>query len=73
MAKSRSQVITKVPLGYDLEAHVKIDAFGGETFFSIRQYIPSLKKYGRGITLPISTLSAVEGGLNKVGIVVGDT
>lgn len=52
MAAMKRKVHTKTPIAEDLEVHTSTVRAGGQTFFEVRQYIPSLKQYGRGVTLP---------------------
>lgn len=48
----KRKVHTKTPIADDLEVHTSTVHSGSETFFEIRQFIPSLKQYGRGVALP---------------------
>lgn len=48
----KRKVHTKTRLADDLELHTSTLRSSGQTFFEIRHYIPSLKQYGRGVTVP---------------------
>lgn len=48
----KRKVHTKTPIADDMEVHTSTVRAAGEVFLEIRQYIPSLKQYGRGVTLP---------------------
>ena len=47
------RVIEKYP---DVEVHVSKIKVEGKSFVEIREYIPSLKGYGKGVTLPTDLL-----------------
>lgn len=59
-AKLRRKVHTKTQIADDLELHVSTLRVAGQTLLEIRQFIPSLKQYGRGVTVPFSA-KVVEG------------
>lgn len=48
----KRKVHTKTPVADDLEVHTSTVSAAGQKFFEVRQYIPSLKQYGRGVTMP---------------------
>jgi hypothetical protein len=52
MAAMKRKVHERTPIADDLEVHISTIKSAGQTFYEIRQYIPSLKQYGRGITVP---------------------
>lgn len=52
MPPLKRKVHTKTPIADDLELHTSTVRSAGQTFFEVRQYIPSLKQYGRGVTMP---------------------
>lgn len=61
----RDKVITKIEVAPDLELHVKITKADGLELLNIRNYVPSLKQYGRGVTLESRHLRALLGGLQQ--------
>lgn len=54
-------VLSRIPKADDLEVHVSKATLNGVVVIDVRDYVPSLKKYGRGTTLPASaeTLKAL--------------
>lgn len=65
-AKSRVvSVITKAP---DLECHVRVVDVDGVRTAEFRDYIPSLKEYGRGYWMPLTqaSLYGLMNGLTEV-------
>jgi hypothetical protein len=48
----KRKVHAKTPIADDLEVHISVVTTAGRKFLEVRNYIPSLKQYGRGITLP---------------------
>lgn len=48
----KRKVHTRTKIAEDLEVHASTIRSAGQTFFELRQYIPSLKQYGRGVTVP---------------------
>lgn len=50
----KRNVIERVPNGDDLEIHTSIVTVGSDRLVEVREYTPSLKSYGRGVTLPPS-------------------
>lgn len=52
MATLKRKVHTRTPIAEDLELHTSTIRAAGQTFFEVRQFIPSLKQYGRGVTVP---------------------
>ena len=48
----RRKVHTRTPIADDLEVHTATVRVGDQTFFEVRQFIPSLRQYGRGVALP---------------------
>lgn len=53
-AKKARKVISREVIADDLELHVVRDWRVDQPYIEIRQYIPSLKEYGRGVTFPSS-------------------
>lgn len=49
------EVLGKVTKADDLEVHTCRARMNGVTVLDIREYVPSLKQYGRGTTLPWNT------------------
>lgn len=45
------QVLARLPRTDDLEVHLRLVDVDGEVFVELRQYVISLKKYGRGVWL----------------------
>ena len=66
-AKLKRKVHTKTTVADDLELHVSTIRVAGTSLLEVRNYIPSLKQYGRGITVPATedVFNAVRNGLNK--------
>jgi len=60
-------VLGRVPIADDREVHVSRLSTAGEGFVEIREYIPSLKEYGRGIVVPDTgpVVLGLQRGLNK--------
>lgn len=54
MAKARNsrKVIDRATVAEDLELHVTKLVHQGQSFIEIRNFIPSLGEYGRGVTFP---------------------
>jgi hypothetical protein len=48
----KRKVLAAVPLDEDVEAHISTLEVAGVEMMEISEYIPSAKRYGRGITLP---------------------
>lgn len=46
------RVLSTHPRRYDLDVHVCAVRFEERDYIDIREYIPSLEQYGRGILLP---------------------
>ena len=55
----KRKVLQKVPVAPDLEVHVSVLVAAGATMVDLRQYVPSLKEYSRGITVPKTALPAL--------------
>lgn len=54
------EVLLSTPRRFDLEIHVsKIGAPEGLEYADIREFIPSLGQYGRGILLPVDKIASV--------------
>jgi len=51
-AKPKPEIFAEVELAPDLHLHVRTTHEAGVDLIDIRQYVPSLKAYGRGITVP---------------------
>jgi hypothetical protein len=49
------QVLGRVTKADDLEVHTCKARLDGVTVLDIREYVPSLRQYGRGTTLPWTT------------------
>lgn len=63
--KMRRKVHEKIEVAEDLEAHVSTLRVGAQTLLEIRNFIPSTKEYGRGITVPHNAINRVANGLTK--------
>lgn len=63
----RRTVKHRVRVADDLEVHMSNLTVAGEHFVEIRNYVPSLKEYGRGITVPAALHDEVHKGFHKVG------
>lgn len=48
----KRKVISREKVADDLELHVTRISVSGEIFIEVRNYVPSLKEYGRGVTFP---------------------
>lgn len=66
MPKTKRTVKQRIPVADDLEIHVSSLIVANEPFVEIRNYIPSLKEYGRGITYPQGVNGGVARGLAAV-------
>jgi hypothetical protein len=51
-------------LADDLEMHVSIVKAAGQPLCEVRNYIPSAKEYGRGVTFPLAAIGPVMSGLH---------
>lgn len=56
--KMRRKVHEKIEVAPDLEIHVTTVKAAGVTLYEVRNYVPSTKEYGRGITIPTGRPSA---------------
>lgn len=67
MAEAARKVRVRVPYVSDKELHVSLVASPNDgDFVDLREFIPSLKQYGRGITFPLELLDEVSGGLEAI-------
>lgn len=59
MAKKPAKVavLQTIPKATDLECHLRIVEVEGVRVVELRDYIPSLKEYGRGYWVPLETES----------------
>lgn len=55
----KRKVLRKVTVAPDLEVHVSVLVAAGATLVDLRQYVPSLKEYSRGVTVPKEAVSAL--------------
>lgn len=46
------KVLLSAPRKFDLDVHVSRVEVDGVEYYDIREYIPSLRQYGRGILVP---------------------
>lgn len=62
-------VLHRFKAAEDLELHSSlIKSPSGSTFAELREFVPSLGKYGRGITFPDYALDQIWDGLEKVAL-----
>lgn len=61
-------VYAVVPKGIDSEVHVRTAQLDGIEYAELREWIPSLKEYGRGMWFPSdkSSIDQVIAGLNAI-------
>lgn len=59
MADLERNVIARFPKFDDLEVHVSEITFDGQTFIEVREYIPSLDRYGKGNTMSLELAKQV--------------
>lgn len=62
----KRKTLAKIPVAADLETHVSTVEVAGEKMLDLRQFIPSIAEYGRGVTLPMSTRLDVIDALQRV-------
>ena len=55
----KDKVYSKLAKGADLQLHIKITKADGLEMVNLRDFIPSLKLYGRGILFEVSMLPQV--------------
>lgn len=55
----RSKVMSTIPKGKDVSLRVKVVKADGLELVDLRDWIPSLKKEGRGVNFPASLLDRV--------------
>lgn len=55
----KDKVYSKLGKGSDLQLHIKITKADGLEMVNIRDFIPSLKLYGRGVLFDLSMLPQV--------------
>lgn len=66
MPIEKRRVFRAVPVKHDKEIHVCVTGtVGGDRFVDIREYIPSLEAYGRGLMFPPELFPEVMGGLDE--------
>lgn len=63
----KSKNLAKIKLGTDREIHIRQIWVKGNELISIRDFIPSTGKDGRGITFPASALPRVLEELSEAG------
>lgn len=59
MAEFDRRVIARIEEDRDLEVHVSVLTTEGHDYVEIREYVPSLKQYGRGITVPVRLVQPI--------------
>lgn len=55
----RAKIMAKIPKARDLELHVRVAKIDGLELVDLRDYIPSLKQYGRGVQFEGASLGRV--------------
>lgn len=55
----KDKVYSKLPKGGDLQLHIKVTKADGLEMVNLRDFIPSLKLYGRGVLFDVTLLPAV--------------
>lgn len=55
----KDKVYAKLGKGTDLQLHIKITKADGLEMVNLRDFIPSMKLYGRGVLFDVSMLPAV--------------
>lgn len=70
MTKSpaKTRVVQTIPKAADLECHMRVVEIEGVRVVEMRDYIPSLKTYGRGYWVPLRTdeVFALINGLTEI-------
>lgn len=64
--KMRRKVAKRVEIAPDLELHVSHLTVAGQRLVEIRNFIPSTKEYGRGVTAPIRHCNGIVEGVIDV-------
>lgn len=57
---SKARVVGDILKAPDLRAHVRVVEVEGMKVVEVRDYIPSLKEYGRGYWLPLTEAAVYE-------------
>lgn len=55
----KEKTMSKIPIAPDLQLHVRITKADGLELVSLRQFIPSIKRYGRGVSFESAHLLRV--------------
>lgn len=66
MGEITYEIIRAVEVTDDLQIHVTIEHTPSGAFLDIRQYVPSLDRYGRGITIPERILDEISEAVTDV-------
>ena len=63
-----TRVVGIVKKAADLECHARVVTVDNVRLFELRDYIPSLKEYGRGYWMPLteSAVYSVMGAMNEI-------
>lgn len=63
-----TRVVGVIQKAVDLECHVRVVTIDSVRLFELRDYIPSLKEYGRGYWMPLteSAVYGVMGAMNEI-------
>ena len=61
-----SEVLHIAEVSDDLEIHVTVHQTEAGDFVDLRQYVPSLERYGRGMTWPVGNTRGIVEGLQGV-------
>lgn len=68
----KDKVYAKLDKGSDLQLHIKITKADGLEMVNLRDFIPSLKLYGRGVLFDLTLLPQVIEELQELERQVGD-
>ena len=68
----RDKVYSKIPKDGETELHVKITKADGLELVNLRDFIPSLKLYGRGVLFDVALLPRVSEELQELERQVGN-
>lgn len=55
-----------IPRRHDLEIHVSTIIVDEKEYADVREFVPSLQQYGRGILIPARSVGEVVSGLQEV-------
>ena len=61
------EVLLRVPRRYDLDIHVAKITIEDGTYVDVREFIPSLQQYGRGILIPADRAESLGESISRLG------